>query len=452
MSTFHIETLGCQMNHSDSERIKTVLENLSYKKAKTQKSADLVIFNTCSVRQKAEDRIFGLMKNLKKIKNRKPDFLIGLTGCMVRKTSNRNSVEQDKLLKKISHLDFVFRIEELPFLPRILMELNPKITIGNQVNDELQNYFSIYPAYSSKFQAFVPIMTGCDKFCTYCVVPYSRGRERSRNLDDIINEINSLAEKGCIEITLLGQTVDSYGQSIFDKHSKKFAHIKGSPFAYLLKKINDIKKIKRLRFSSPHPQDMSDEVIELHKSLPILCPYIHLPVQSGDNQILKRMNRTYTREHYLELIHKLRKARPDIAISTDLIVGFPGETDEQFQNTYNLFHEVEFDHAYISQYSPRKETFSAKHFADDVPAAVKKQRWDAINKLLKQISFKKHQAFENKKVEVLAEKCQDGYLEGRSEHFKTVRFEGPKNLIGTFQKVHIDKALEWLMEGKLNNS
>ncbi|MBN1495033.1 tRNA (N6-isopentenyl adenosine(37)-C2)-methylthiotransferase MiaB [Candidatus Peregrinibacteria bacterium] len=445
--SYYIQTLGCQMNYSDSERVDSVLQNMGFNKIEDMNKADLILFNTCSVRQKAEDRVFGQMRKITKLRRERPDLLVGITGCMVRKTSTKKQEEPDKLFNRIKQLDIAFRIEDLPTLPSIInnfWEIKSCINEGN-----LKNYFEINPKYSNKFQAFVPIGQGCDNFCTYCIVPYSRMRERSRPINDIYKECENLVKNGCIEITLLGQNVNSYGISDYDKKTGIFEGI-DNPFVKLLQKINSLNEygLKRLRFTSNHPKDLSDGLIDAMEGLETLMPYIHLPVQSGNNEILKRMNRHYTREWYMDLIKKLRKKIPGISISTDIIVGFCDETDEQFKDTYNLFMETEWDMAYLAQYSVRKGTFASKHLKDDVPSDVKKQRWNALNDLLKKVSLKKHKVFDKKIVEVLVEKYLKGICEGRSEHFKTVTFKSDKDLTGQLVKVKILKAREWLLEGE----
>lgn len=433
------------MNYSDTERVKTVLEKLHFKEAKTENEAGIIIFNTCSVRQKAEDRVNGEMQNLSRLRKKRPNLLVGLTGCMVRKTCTRNSDNKDKLLRILSELDFVFRIEDLGEIPRILHEFGGNVEIpgGN-----FENYFKINPKYANKFQAYVPISTGCDKFCTYCVVPYSRGRERSRYPDEIFDECKKLVENGCVEITLLGQTVDSYGLSPIDQKTGIFD--KKNNFAELLRKIDALKKkgLKRLRFSSSHPKDFTETLIKTIAELETLMPYIHLPVQSGDNAVLKRMNRPYTREQYLEIIGKIRKHIPDCAISTDIIVGFCGETEKEFKNTYNLFKEVGFDFAYIARYSPRKGTVSEKTMKDDVTREKKAERWHKLNDLLIKTVSGKLKKFVGKTVNVLVENYAGGILRGTSEHFKEVQFKGGKKLAGKIVPVVVTDFKKWILTGR----
>lgn len=508
------------MNYSDSERISSYLSDLGFKKTDDEDEADLIIFNSCSIRQKAEDRVVGKMKNLG-LKKRKKKFLIALTGCMVRKSSTKNSPHEnrDHFIRILKPLDIAFRIEDLPKLKELIEEAQEEKKTKDEKREKLTSkkaskntevstktsprlsriaqapavstdistdYFHIAPAYTSQVQAFIPISTGCDKFCTYCIVPYARGREVSRKMEDILAEAEQLVANGCLEITLLGQTVDSYGLSNIDRQKKLFnydkidAGIELPPFVQLLKKLDKLSKkgLKRIRFTSPHPKDVSQALIECYGRLKTLMPHIHLPVQSGDNTTLKRMNRPYTIERYKEIIKALRASRPDIAITTDLIVGFCGETEKEFKNTYKFFKELEFDFSYISQYSVRRGTYATKNFENDVSRSEKARRWHLINDLLKKNVQKKLDKFIGKTVEVLVE--QEELIEadknaktgktktdkasklakpkmqyrGKSEHMKEVQFLSPrlsphKSLKGTIQKVLIKEAHDWMLFGDL---
>jgi len=443
------------MNYSDTERVKTYLEALGFKSTKSEKDADLIIFNTCSIRQKGEDRVLGKLSEMPQLRKKNKNLIVVITGCMVRKSSSRYSTQRDKLFNRTRELDIALRIEELPCLAELIKELNSKIKIGKVKEESLEDYFKITPSYTSKSQAFIPISTGCDKFCTYCIVPYSRGREKSRPVEDILKEAEEFVGQGGKEITLLGQTVDSYGISPFDKQEGTFKDLpKGKqPFIYLLEQLDKLydKGLRRLRFTSSHPKDISDDLIKTMGKLRTLMPYLHLPVQAGHNATLKRMNRPYTIEKYLETIKKLRKSVPGIAISTDFIVGFCGETEREFKATYDLFKKVKFDFAYFAQYSERKGTYASKNLKDDVPEKVKKQRWHAINELLKKIVAEKLPKFIGKTVKVLVEFEKDGYLHGRDEHYKEVQFKGKKSLIGEIVPVKISKADKWVLIGKMIN-
>ncbi|MBI5754850.1 tRNA (N6-isopentenyl adenosine(37)-C2)-methylthiotransferase MiaB [Candidatus Peregrinibacteria bacterium] len=441
------------MNYSDSERTASILETMGYEPAAVGPDADLLIVNTCSVRQKAEDRTRGHVRHWQTLRRKNKNLAIGLTGCMVRKTGtrNRDSIDKpDPLLTRIPDLDFVFRIEDLPRLPNILKKFhgkNSQLCFDEIREGTLDNYFAIFPKIASNFQVYLPVMTGCDHFCTFCIVPYTRGRERSRPMSAILAEAKRLVKNGAREITLLGQKVNGYGQSAFDKKSGFFSNVTGHPFAELLKQLNTIRGIRRIRFTSSHPEFMTDELISTISQLSRVCHAIHLPVQSGSNTVLSRMNRRYTREKYISIAQKIRSAMPDCAITTDIIVGFCGETDEEFQQTLDLFEIVRFDMAYLAEYSPRKGTVSEKMMRDDVPQAEKTRRWHALNDVLRRISFEKNREYEGRTVKILVESTKKGLLSGKTDTFKPILFPGNKNLIGGIVSVMITKAREWVLEG-----
>ena len=400
------------MNTSDSERIAAVLESIGYRAAAKMETADLVVVNACSVRQSAIDRIHGLAL---KFKGKK--FKTVLTGCVL---------DEDKK-KLLAGFDLFLNIEDLLYLPEIL---------GRRSAVPEKHYLRSKPKYSSDFSASIPIMTGCNNFCSYCVVPYTRGPEVSRPAEDILTEAKELIKTGCKELWLLGQNVNSYRSA--DKIN----------FAQLLEMINSISGKFWIRFTSPHPKDFSVEMIKAITELKKVTPYFNLPVQSGDNAVLKRMNRPYTVEKYKKLVEDIRRAKKDIAISTDVIVGFPGETNKQFLNTCQLFKDVEFDMAYINRYSPRSQTAAAK-MKDNVPALEKKQRENVLNEILKVTALEKNKQFINKKVAVLAQSSSGKFLTGKTEHFKTIKFEGPKSLKGKFVKVKVLAASSWGLKGEI---
>ncbi len=464
---YQIQTLGCHMNYSDSERVVAVLENAGYTEAKTPEETDLFIFNTCSIRQKGEDRVFGTLKRIAGLKNANPRLLIGITGCMVRKTSSRNSTKKDKddLLRSFKSLDFVFKINDAQHLPTVLTEAEPnlELEIGDtdtQTANEQDEYLRITPKYTSPIQAFVPIQIGCDKFCTYCIVPYARGREKSRSMQDILNECRKLVESGCKEINLVGQTVNSYGLSQADKKNPGFGYyhnIKSgakptAPFIKLLQELNALSELglSRLRYSSPHPRDFTDELIQAHAKLKVLCPHLHLPLQSADNTILERMNRKYTYEDFSEIIHKFRKALPQAAVTTDIIVGFSGETESQFEKNIQAFKDLDWDQAYISRYSERTGTVASKCFPDDISREEKSRRWHKMNDFMKKHSLKKNREYIGKTLELLVENFnqETGEAEGRSRENKVTQFPGNKDQIGTTVLVEITDALEWVLKGQ----
>ncbi len=454
-----IQTLGCAMNYSDSERVAAVLEKLGYERCSNPEETDLFIFNTCSIRQKGEDRVYGQLRNLEHIKRRNPRLLVGITGCMVRSTSSRNSEKEvkDEIIKRIDTVDFVFRITDTQKLPDILQEAEPQLDFPQlQTQEEdLKAYLKIKPKYTTKFSAFVPIQIGCDKYCTYCIVPYARGREESRPMAEIIAECKNLVEQGCKEITLVGQTVNSYGISNLDKKNPEFARIIESgeePFIKLLTELNKLKKLglNRLRFTSPHPHDFTDALIQAHTNLEVLCPHFHLPIQAGSDAMLKKMNRKYTVEEYRQIIKKIREKLPNAAITTDIIVGFCSETAQQFEESYNVFKEIRWDMAYIARYSPRRGTVSYKAFPDDVSKEEKARRWHKLNNILKECSREKHSAHVGQTMEVLVDRYieETGECEGKSRENKVVQFEGSPDLVGAIVDVKATKALDWLLKGE----
>lgn len=503
---YHITTLGCQMNTSDTERVIAVMEALGYTAAPTEDAADLVVFNTCSVRQRAEDRVYSRLGELAQGRRnardsrKRPDhpnhadrkhadWLVAVTGCMVRhsgtrKSGKRKSETRDKLFKYPA-VDIAFRIEDVAKLGTLISEVRPHVKLNLEAvgeGGELENYFKIAPKRESKAQVWIPIQKGCDKFCTFCIVPFTRGREQSRDRLDILEECAKAVEVGAKEITLIGQTVDSYGLSVADKMSARFP-VKGQvpnvifthkifddnknamasspdaderekaerPFVTLLKEIDRLKAkgLRRLRFTSPHPHDFSEDLIRLHRELDTLQPYIHLPVQSGSTKVLRDMRRTYTRDHYLHLVDLIRTHLPAAAISTDIIVGFPGETEEEFEETYAMMEHVRWDMAFLAIYSERPGTYAAEHLPDNVPRKEKSRRYTRLNALLKKISEEKHAAFLDRQVEVLVEKQDGTRCSGRTPQFKQVFFNGARPLIGEIVPVRITKTHDFFLEGKL---
>jgi tRNA-2-methylthio-N6-dimethylallyladenosine synthase len=467
---YFIQTLGCAMNYSDSERVAAALKKLGHVEAPRESEADLYIFNTCSIRQKGEDRVFGKLMTLAEEKKRRPGLLVGLTGCMVRKTSTKKSSRAliDKLVRDLKPVDFVFRIEDAKLLGPLLKEAAKKSVKKakperrvrkkntaemNIISPDRLDYLDIAPRYSSEFQAFVPIQIGCDKFCTYCIVPYARGREQARPEADILKECEELVANGCKEITLVGQTVNSYGRSDLDK--KSGVRFGKEPFVDLLTKIDKLhsKGLNRLRFTSPHPYDYSDALIEAHAKLRTLTPHFHIPVQAGSDETLKRMNRRYTAASYKCLIEKIRKLIPDASVTTDIIVGFCGETGKNFDATLRLYKDIRWDMAFLARYSPRTGTVSQRFFADDVPRAEKARRWHALNTVLTKSSRDYNKKMIGKTLEVLVEKYDPRAkeCEGKSRENKVVQFPVStakgRSLIGTIQKVKITKALDWNLKG-----
>jgi tRNA-2-methylthio-N6-dimethylallyladenosine synthase len=416
---YHIVTFGCQMNRSDSERIASVLETIKYEEAFDLKEADLVIINMCSVRQSAVDRVYGLTPQFTALKKKNGAFKTVLTGCILKP-------ERAKLSEVF---DFILDKKDLDKWPQLLK--------GKEVESKKYDYLKIVPKYTNKIQALVPISNGCDNFCTYCAVPFTRGRLFSRDYKDILKEIKDLVSKGYKEIWLLGENVNSYSS-------------KGVNFSKLIKEIDKIEGKFWLRFTSPHPKDFSDELIKTLAQSNKFVPYINLPAQSGDNIVLKEMNRPYTREKYLALIKKIKKAfKNNISISTDIIVGFPNETEVQFKNSERLMKEVQFDMAFISEYSPRPQSFSSEKMENNVLKKNKKRRALALNNILKETAFKNNKKLLNKEVEVLVLEKNGEYYAGRTDQNKAIRFKSSEDLSGTFVNVKIMKATAWNFEGNL---
>jgi tRNA-2-methylthio-N6-dimethylallyladenosine synthase len=459
------------MNKSDSERIAALLSGVGFEPTGEEGEADLILVNTCSVRQTAEDRVYGQVRGWNALKERRPNLIIGVTGCMPGRDRD------GALRKKLPIVDLYFPIADLPQLPRWIGELRPELVNSA---DLAEDYLKIVPERKTARQAFVTIQTGCNKFCTYCVVPFARGLEKNRPVRDILDEVRGLAGRGCVEVTLLGQTVNSYrapdpehfsAENPFVKRSLAHARDdKGSDhFAALLWEVNQISGISRLHFTAPHPLHMTDEVIEAMK-LPAHVNFIHLPVQCGDNEVLRRMNRRYTREQYLDVVRRIREKIPAIAIGTDIIVGFSGESAEQFEQTASLYKEVGFDISYTAQYSQRSGTAAWRAFKDDVPREEKKRRWQVLQELMEKIVYEKNQAYVGKTVSVLVERheppkvtdeilampgniqkilaSQPGTCFGNSRELKLVSFPGPKDLVGQLVSVKIFKAERWILSGE----
>lgn len=428
---FYIRTYGCQMNVADSELVAGILSDAGYQKTNIIDDADIIIFNSCTVRQHAEDRVLGRITAEAKRKKQNQDMLIGLIGCVAQRKG-------EELLEEIKSLDFVVGTDQYRQLPEIIS----KCMFRNEhlfadIQNNIENYENIYPIRNKGVNAFVTIMRGCDNFCSYCIVPYVRGRERSRNHKEILLEIKNVGKEDFKDVTLLGQNVNSYDDGEYT-------------FPELLKEASQISTIERLRFVTSHPKDISDKVIEVIAKEPKLCEHLHLPMQSGSNSILKKMNRKYTSEKYLGIIHKLRNAIPNIAITTDVMVGFPGETEEDFLQTYNLMKQIRFDYAFTFKYSPREVTAAAS-YSEQVPEDVRLERLKKLIELQEQITFEKYQEQIGRTVQVYVEhtsKKSDKELSGRTRDNKIAVFPGDKKLIGTFVDIEIIDATGWTLKGK----
>jgi len=429
------------MNYSDSERLVTVLGKLGYKPGTGYNDADLIILNTCSVKQKADERIYGLGEIFIPLKEKNPKLKIGITGCMVRDGSGIRGEAKHQIFNRMDTIDFVFRIKDLIKLPDILRDLH-QVKGGDDIKDML-DYFDIDPTITNIAQVFIPIMSGCNNFCAYCIVPYARGREESRSMKEILDEVEKVAKRGAKEVNLVGQNVNTYKPSDADKKSKE------TPFTQLLRKIDAVKGIDRIRFYTVHPKDMTDDVINLYGELRTMVPHIHIPVQAGSNSVLKRMNRFYTVERFKELVAKMRKKIPHMSISTDIIVGFCGETEKEFMESLNLIRDEKIDLVYVSKYSERPGTLAQKELKDDVPLKVKKDRFERITEVMKKVSYEYNQQFLGKKVQILVERVERGYASGKIPEYKMARFKSKdKSLIGQYVTIKVDKAMEWCLDGE----
>jgi len=434
------------MNKNDSERIAGVLSKLGFIETESESDADVIILNTCSVRQTAEDRIYGKMEDYIRLKKQNPKLIVAVTGCMAGRD------KKGEFRKRLAPVDLYFPTPQMVNLPKWIAELRPDLVNSE---DLAADYLKIMPLRAPSAQAYVTIQIGCNKFCTYCVVPYARGLEQNRTVADVLQEVRELAAHGVVEITLLGQTVNSFKAKDPESFSESNPYFNGSlgfvrdDFAALLWEVNKIEGVERLHWTAPHPNSMTDAVIDA-LALPKQVNYLHLPVQAGSSDVLFRMNRKYTREKFLEVIAKIKARCPEIALGTDIIVGFPGETAEQFEETVSLYKACDFDISYTAQYSPRSGTLGVKLFKDDVSREEKKRRWDALQEVMEEIVRRKNQAYLNKTVSVLVHKVEHGFGYGNSREMKLVRFPTMDvALVGQIVNIQIEQALEWQLIGKM---
>lgn len=433
MKQYYILTLGCQQNHSDSERIAGIFDGWGYKKVDSDKDADIIVINACSVRQKAIDRIYGKVRHLQK-RREHGELVTILTGCVL-------DHDKEKLKKFFDHL---IRIEDIKNLPVIL-------GLGEAL--DISDYQQVVAKSESDFKASIPIMNGCNNFCTYCAVPYTRGREVSRPVNEIMEEVRAYIHKGYKEITLLGQNVNSYIGLMDRKQDKVGLQVlnkSGQPmktidFPGLLEMVAKVEGDFWIRFMSSHPYDMSDKLIETIAKYDKIVNHINLPIQAGDDEILQRMNRHYTVEHYLDRIQKIKKLCSPLSLSTDIIVGFPGETEEQFKHTADVMKKIGYDMAYISQYSVRPGTVAARDFTDDVPQIEKVKRDKVLDKILAGSSLKNNQKFIGQTIRILVDQIKDkkdGNLLniGKSDLYKTCKFKSGRSYLGQFVQVQITEV------------
>lgn len=433
---YFIETWGCQMNEEDSEKLSGMLMSMGYNSCDNRNDADIIIFNTCCVRENAELKVHGNLGQLKGLKKQKQDLIIAVCGCMMQQKGI-----PEEISKKYPFVDIIFGTHNLhkfpEYLNRVLMN-DERILEIESGSDEIIEGMTI--DRKSSLKAFVTIMYGCDNFCTYCVVPHVRGREKSRKSEDILNEIRELAKEGYKEITLLGQNVNSYGKGLEEDIN----------FPKLLRKVNEIEGIERIRYMTSHPKDFSDELINAMKDCEKVCSQLHLPVQSGSDVVLKKMNRHYTKEEYLEKINKIKSLIPNLAITTDIIVGFPGETEEDFEETLDLVKKVRYDSAFMFLYSNRKYTH-ADMMPNQIPDEVKHERFNRLVETVNSICAEINKEYKDKIVEVLVEgasKNDENKLAGRTDNGKLVNFTGDKNSMGKIVKVKITNPKSFSLEGE----
>lgn len=473
MKTYYIKTFGCEMNKADSEKINMILLQSGFRKTPDYKTADLVILNTCSVRKKWEDKVYSMLKEIRDLNEESgKKTVVGITGCMVRKTwmnqkyfqdSQRETAKEityikdsswifnhdDKLFPKLENLDFTLRIEEVKYINLILTHIYGE-KVGS--DDKFDDYLKQAQLRENKFSASVIVQTGCDNFCTFCIVPYTRGREISREHSEIIQEIKNLAQTGTKEISLVGQNVNSYGKQ---KNLKLWNEEKSkwndgfwvSPFRALLDDINQIEWIDRIRFTSSNPHDMTSDILDAHFDLDKTCNYLHFALQSGNDEMLKRMNRRHTYADFKQMVEYLRKKDPLFSISTDIIVWYSGETEEMFQDTLKAVAELEIDFVYIARYSVRQGTLASKIYPDDVPDAIKAERWHTLNAVLEENVRKRWEKMLWREEDILISWEKDGDFFGRTRNFKEVFFPKKEGVnIWDLTKVRITGLDGWTLK------
>jgi len=444
---YNILTMGCQLNENDSEKICGMLENMGYSKTENVKEADIALFNTCCVRENAEERLFGKVGELKKLKEEK-GIIIAIGGCMMQEKHIT-----DKIKQSYPYVDIIFGTHTLYKFPEDLYKaLEEKRKIEDVIDVDGEIYEGLPIKRDSKIKASVTIMNGCNNFCSFCIVPYVRGRERSRSPRDIINEIRELAKEGYKEITLLGQNVNSYLRVEREK-SIPFEEYEGvHSFATLLEAINKIDGIERIRFVSPHPKDFTDDVIDAIAKCDKVCKLIHLPLQSGSTRVLKAMNRKYTKEQFLELVDKMKAKIPNLTLSTDIIVGFPGETEEEFEDTLDVVRKVNFEQVYMFIYSRRVGT-PGDRMENQIPEEIKHERFNRLKDLVEGGIEENNKKYIGTYQKVLVEgesKNNKDMLTGRTDSNKVVVFEGSKDLINKIVDLKILSEHMWYLKGKID--
>ena len=422
MNSYYIWTIGCQMNKADSERLQSALDQMGMSPTRTPAEADVVVLNSCVVRESAEDKVVGMLTSLKPLKQRHPDKIVALMGCMV-------GPKKASLEGRFPYVDVFMRPQQYEPLINLLgerMGIDPDGCVGPLVA-------------TPDVTTFIPIIHGCDKFCSFCIIPYRRGREVSREIEDIVRESGLLAQRGVKEVTLLGQNVDSYGHDL-----------PGSPdLGDLLSAVHEVEGLERIRFLTSHPNDMSDHIIDSVAELERVCEHINLPFQAGDDEILASMRRGYTNDEYRRLVEKIRERIPNVSLSTDLIVGFCGETDAQFERTIAMVRDIKFDKVHAAAYSTRPGTIAARGMADDVPSEDKRARLKAIEELQKEILTEINASLQGQTVEVLVEGRKRGKWFGRNKNDKLVFFNSDEDEKSELVNIRVDTAGPWSLQGTL---
>ena len=435
---YYTITYGCQMNESDTERINGQLAELGYTEAAAMEAADIVILNTCSIRQNAEEKVYGKIGEIKWMKEKNPDLLVGIMGCMAQEN-------KEKLIARMPIIDFVLGPYHIHDLKEVVTEVlaGRRHVVRTRMNPErVKDYSELHAARKSHIFAWVPIMQGCNKFCTYCIVPYVRGRQTSRTVEDITDEVRQLAAEGYKEITLLGQNVNSYGLDFRD----------GTDFGALIRALDEVEGIERVRYMTSHPRDMTFAMVDAMAASPKVARHMHLPVQHGDNEMLRRMNRGYTIEHFMELLAYVRQKMPDIVVTTDLITGFPGETEEMHEATLRLLREAQFDSAYTFIYSPRQGTPAAR-MEDQIGDDVKHRRLQELMDVENEISLAKNRAMEGKVYPILVEgptKQDESRWYGRTSGNKMIIFPKTEGVsVGDVRDALVKQGQTWVLKGRL---
>lgn len=443
--TYHFWITGCQMNYADARRVATELEKLGYRATERADEADVVVLETCTVRQQSEDKTYHKLQSLKPLKTRRPDMTVAVMGCVVGVRGN------EVLEKRFPFVDVFMEpaTDGLPLIAHLTQDSDHDLDLAlTQQRHALQDEMVVLPAdrRGALVSAPVAIVYGCSHACTFCIIPQKRGIERSRPVGEIAAEVRSLVAQGVKEVVLLGQIVDRYGYDVSGGDAAR-----GPDLADLLRAVNEVDGLERIRFLTSHPNYMTDRILQAVAELSKVMPQIEIPIQAGNNEILTAMKRGYTREQYRDLIHRVREIIPDAAIHCDIIVGFPGETEAQFQETYDIMAELRLDKIHLARYSPRPGTVSARRMSDDVPDAEKRRRFQLLETLQREVSLEKMRPYLGQTVEVLVEERDKGRWRGRSPHNKLVFFDDPRDLRGRLVQVEITHAGPWSMSGRPAN-